>query len=255
VLRRTVFLAALACLSIACGGSALSKEDAQQFVALSLAGDTELHFAAYTGTFCESDDGRRVRQQNGPNLPANAFAFGRMENNGFLKTLTANGYVETREQTLAPDEAEASHPSCGKRDVCDGCPVISKYFVRTYQLTPKGKDLFLVTPITEGEFLTLYNTPQIGGPFDDIEQAFGDDMPSTISVTIATKAFDVIDTTMDAANKTGKIEYEWYWKPEAKIANTALQQMIPSGRTKASVVLKHLDDGWHLNRDSERQTQ
>jgi hypothetical protein len=255
VFRRPFFLVALVSLSIACGGSAFSKEDAKQFVALSLAGDTELHFAAFTGTFCESDEGRKARLQNGASVPTNAFAFGRMENNAFLKTLVANGFIAVKDQELSPDDAEASHPSCGKRDVCDGCPATSKYYVRTYQLTPKGKDLFLVTPITEGDFLTLYNTPQIGGPFDDIEQQFGDDMPSTISLTLAKKAFDVIQTTTDATKKTARIDYEWYWKPEAKVENTSLKQMIPSGRTRASVMLKQLEDGWHLNRDSERQTQ
>ena len=247
---------ALAALSNACTGSGPSRDQAKQFVALSLAGDADLQFAAFTGTFCESDDGRRLRAQSqaGVAVPSNAYAFGRMADNRLLKTLVANGYVNVKEETLAPDAGEASHSSCGKRDVCEGCPTISKYYVTTYALTPKGKDLFLVTPIEEGDFLGLYNSATMG-PFDDVQQTFGDDMPFTISVTIGTKAFDVTSVTTDSKEKTARVDYEWYWKPAPRVDKTTLKQMIPQGRNRASVLLKQLDDGWHLERDDVPMTQ
>jgi hypothetical protein len=190
---------ALAALSNACTGFGPSKDEAKQLVALSLSSDADLQCAAFTGTFCESDDGRRLRAQSqaGVAVPSNAYAFGRMADNGLLKTLIANGYVDVKEETLAPDEGEERHPSCGKRDVCARCPAISRYYVATYELTPKGKDLFLVTPIAEGDFMRLYNSDTIV-PFDDVQQALGDDMPLTISVTIGTKAFDITRVITDA---------------------------------------------------------
>src|SRR5579864_3277342 len=110
---------ALAALSTACAGFGPSKDQAKELVALSLSADADLKFAAFTGTFCESDDGRRLRESHaGAGVPSNAYAFGRMADNGPLKTLIASGYVALKEETLAPDVGEARHPSCGKRDVC-----------------------------------------------------------------------------------------------------------------------------------------
>jgi len=245
-------LALASAISGACGGLGLSKDQAKPFVALSLSGDTDLSLAAFTGAFCESDDGRRLRRQAtaGAAVPSNAYAFGRMAESSSLKTLVANGYVELKEETLAPDAAEASHPSCGKRDICRGCPVISKYYVAMYRLTQKGKDLFLETPVSEEEYVRLYNSGAIAGPFDDVQQAFGDDMPMRISLVIASKAFDVTGVTTDSTNKTAQVNYEWYWKPSSRIEKTGLQQLIPKGRSRATVQLKQLDDGWHLERDA-----
>ncbi len=242
----------LAILSSACAGFGPSRDQAKQLVALSLSGDADLTFAAFTGTFCESDDGRRLREQRnaGAPVPSNAYAFGRMADNGPLKTLIANGYVARKEETLAPDAGEARHPSCGQRDVCARCPTISKYYVATYELTPKGKDLFLVSPIDEGDMLRLYNSDSLG-PFDDVQQTFGDDMPFTFSVTIGTKAFDVTNVTTDSNAKTARVDYEWYWKAAPRIEKTVLKQMIPPDRNRATISLKQLDDGWHLERDDE----
>jgi hypothetical protein len=247
---------ALAVLSNACAGFGPSKDEAKQLVALSLSSDADLQLAAFTGTFCESDDGRRLRAQSQSRVavPSNAGAFGRMADNGVLKTLIANGYVDVKEETLAPDEGEERHPSCGKRDVCARCPTISKYYVATYELTPKGKGLFLVTPVAEGDFMRLYNSDTIV-PFDDVQQAFGDDMPLTISVTIGTKAFDVTTVTTDFRRKTARVDYEWYWKPAPLVEKTVLKQMIPPGRNRATVSLKQLDDGWHLERDDVPPSQ
>jgi hypothetical protein len=246
----------LATLSNACAGFGPSKDEAKQLVALSLSGDADLKFAAFTGTFCESDDGRRLREQShaGAAVPSNAYAFGRMADNGPLKTLIADGYVALKEETLAPDAGEARHPSCGRRDVCARCPTISKYYVATYELTSKGKDLFLVSPIDEGDMLRLYNSDSLG-PFDDVQQTFGDDMPFTFSVTIGTKAFDVTKVTTDSNAKTARVDYEWYWKAAPRIEKTVLKGMIPSGRNRASLSLKQLDDGWHLERDDEPKLQ
>ena len=246
----------LAALSSACIGSGPSRDQAKQFVALGLASDADLQLAAFTGTFCESDDGRRLREDShaGVAVPSNAYAFGRMADNRPLKALIANGYVAVKEEALAPDVAEERHPSCGKRDVCAHCPTISKYYVATYTLTPKGKDLFLVTPIEEGDLLRLYNSDSMG-PFDDVQQNFGDDLPFTISVSIGTKAFDVTRVTTDSSNNTARVDYEWYWKPAPRIDKTALKQMVPQGRNRAAVSLKQLDDGWHLERDDVPMSQ
>jgi hypothetical protein len=246
---------ALAALSNACAGFGPSKDQAKELVALSLSGDADLKFAAFTGTFCESDDGRRLRESHaGAAVPSNAYAFGRMADNGPLKTLIADGYVALKEETLAPDAGEARHPSCGKRDICSSCPTISKYYVATFDLTPKGKDLFLLSPIDEGDMLRLYNSDTLG-PFDDVQQNFGDDMPFTFSVTIGTKAFDVTGVTTDSNAKTARVDYEWYWKAAPRIEKTVLKEMIPPGRTRATVSLKQLDDGWHLERDDEPKLQ
>jgi len=245
-------VAVAAALSSACAGSGLSKDQAKPFVALSLSGDADLYLAAFTGSFCESDDGRRLRSQrsDGAAVPSNAYAFGRMADNSLLKTLVANGYVDLTEETLAPDAGEARHPACGKRDICSACPVISKYYTATYQLTPKGKDLFLTTPVTEDDFMSLYNSEPLLGPFDDVQQAFGDDMPSRISILVATKVFDVTGVATDSARKTARVDYEWYWKPAPRLDKTTFQQLIPKGRNRATVLLKQLDDGWHLERDA-----
>jgi hypothetical protein len=246
---------AVAALSSACAGFGPSKDEAKQLVALSLSGDADLKFAAFTGTFCESDDGRRLREQHaGAAVPSNAYAFGRMADNGPLKILIADGYVALKEETLAPDVGEGRHPSCGQREVCARCPTISRYYVATYELTPKGKDLFLVSPIDEGDMLRLYNSDSLG-PFDDVQQTFGDDMPFTFSVTIGTKAFDVTNVTTDSNAKTARVEYEWYWKAAPHIERTVLKQMIPPGRNRATLSLKQLDDGWHLERDDEPKLQ
>ena len=241
-----------AALSSACGRVGLSKDQAKPFVALSLSGDTDLNLAAYTGAFCESDDGRRLRLQAtaGAAIPSNAYAFGRMAADRSLKTLIASGYVQVKEETLAPDAAEVNHPACGTREFCPACPLIAKYYVATYRLTPKGKELFLETPISEDEYLRLYNSGPIAGPFDDVQQALGDDMPMKISVGIAVKAFDVTSVTTDSTNKTARVDYDWYWKPDARIDKTGLQRLVPTGRNHATVQLKQLDDGWHLERDA-----
>lgn len=249
---RAFALVALAAtsLSTACAGSGLSKDEAKPFVALSLASDAELHLAAFTGTFCESDDGRRLRSHpNAVAVPSNAHAYGRMADDALLKKLIALGYVDRKEETLSPDAAEASHPACGRRDVCAGCPVISRYYVATYQLTPKGKDLFLVTPVTEEDFTSLYNSGPLTGPLDDVQQEFSDDMPLRISVVVATKAFDVTGVATDSASKTARVAFDWYWKPAPRIDKTTLQ-LIPQARTHASLQLKQLEDGWHLERDA-----
>lgn len=241
----TVFL-------IACGGAGLSKDAAKPFVALSLSGNNELQVASFTGPFCESDDARRTRMQNGlAAAPSNAFAFARMANDRMMKTLIANGYVSLKEETLAPDEAEARHPACGKRDTCARCPVVSKYYVDTYDLTAKGKELFLATPATEDEYTRLYNAPAISGPFDDVQQEFSDDMPVRISVVAARKTFDVTAVTIDSGSSTARVSYEWYWTPAPNIEKTPLKDLVPKGRNKASLQLKQLDDGWHLARDAD----
>lgn len=243
-------VAGAAVMSLACSGSGLSKNQAKPLVALSLANDADLHLAAFTGAFCESDDGRRLRLHPAEGaVPSNAHAFGHMANNALVKQLVAEGYVSLKEETLQPDTAEASHPACGKRDVCAGCPVISKYYVSTYQLTPKGKDLFLVTPATEEDFTSLYNTGSLPGPFDDVQQELSDDMPIRISLVVATKSFDVTGVTTDAANGTARVNFDWYWKLAPRIDKTSLQQLVPKGRNHATVQLKALDDGWHLERD------
>ncbi|HEX4346685.1 MAG TPA: hypothetical protein VHZ73_03895 [Vicinamibacterales bacterium] len=167
-----------------------------------------------------------------------------------MKTLIASGYVSMNEETLAPEAAEGRHPACGKRDTCPRCPVVSMYYVDTYALTPKGKDLFLETPATEDEYTRLYNAPAISGPFDDVQQAFSDDMPVRVSIVVAEKAFDVTSVTTNASDKTAQADYEWYWTAAPKIDKTPLAELIPKGRTKASVRLKQLDDGWHLDRDA-----
>jgi hypothetical protein len=243
--------AGAAVIALACSGTGLSKDQAKPFVALSLATDAELHLAAFTGTFCESDDGRRLRLHPAEGtVPSNAHAFGQMANNALVKQLIAEGYVGLKEETLPPDSAEASHPACGTRDICASCPVISAYYVSTYQLTPKGKDLFLVTPATEEDFTRLYNTGPLTGPLDDVQQEFSDDMPLRISLVVATKAFDVTGVSTDAANKTARVNFDWYWKPVARIDKTRLQELVPKGRNHATVQLKDLEDGWHLERDS-----
>jgi hypothetical protein len=243
--------------ALACGSSGLSKDDVKPLVALSLSGQTDLNLAAFTGTFCESDDGRRLRTRSTDPaaLPSNAYAFGRMADNAFLKTLISSGYVTAHEEEQAPEVAEGTHPACGTREMCEGCPSITKYYVRTYELTPKGKDLFLVTPATEGEYISLYNTALRDGPFDDVQQELGDDMPMRISVVVATKAFDITRVTTDAAGKTARVDYEWYWKPSQQIDKTPLRQLVPQGHNRASVDLKQLDDGWHLARDAEPAAQ
>jgi hypothetical protein len=245
-----LFTATTIILSTACGGAGLSKEQAKPFVALSLANDADLQLASFVGSFCESDDGRRARlgPSGGASVPSNAQAFGHMANNALVKKLIAGGYVEVSEETLPPETAEARHPACGKRDVCAGCPVISKYYVTTYQLTSKGKSSFLVTPATEDEFTRLYNAGPINGPFDDVQQEFSDDMPLRISLVVATKAFDVTGVSTDSGKKTARVNFEWYWKPAPRIDQT-LQRLIPSGRSRGSVQLKQMEDGWHLDRD------
>jgi hypothetical protein len=172
-----------------------------------------------------------------------------MADDALLKRLIALGYVDLKEETLLPDAAEASHPACGKRDVCEGCPMISRYYVATYRLTAKGKDLFLVTPVTEEEFTSLYNSGPLTGPLDAVQQEFSDDMPLRISVVVAQKAFDVTDVATDSEKKTARVDFEWYWKPAPHIDKTMVQQLIPQGRNHASLQLKQLDDGWHLERD------
>ena len=247
---RASAILAITVFSIECGSSGLSRDEAKPFVALSLSGNKELQVASFTGPFCESDDARKTRLQNGlAAAPSNSFAFGRMANDKLMKTLIASGYVSLKEETLAPDDAEARHPACGKRDTCARCPAISKYYVDTYELTPKGKDLFLATPATEDEYTRLYNAPAISGPFDDVQQEFSDDMPLRISIVVAEKAFDVTGVT-DSGDKTARVNYEWHWTPAPKIETTPLQDLIPKGRNKASIQLKQLDDGWHLARDA-----
>ena len=245
-------VAAAALLASACAGSGLSRDQAKAFVALSLASDAELHLASFTGSFCESDDGRRMRSQ--PNaavaVPSNAYAFGRMADNAVMKKLVAAGYVDLKEETFAPDSGEARHPACGKRDICLACPVISKYCVATYQLTPKGEGLFLVTPVTEDDFTNLYNTGAPAGPFDDVQQAFGDDMPLRISIVVATKVFEVTSVATDSVEKTASVNFDWHWKPASRIDKTMMLPLIPQGRNHATVQLKLFDDGWHLERDA-----
>jgi hypothetical protein len=250
ILAFALAAAASTSLSSACSGAGLSKDRVKPFVALSLASDAELHLAAFTGTFCESDEGRRLRLHPnvGGAVPSNAHAFGRMADDPLLKKLAALGYVDLKEETLSPDAAEASHPACGKREICARCPVISKYYVATYRLTPKGKDLFLVTPVTEEDFTSLYNSGPLTGPLDDVQQEFSDDMPLRISVVVATKAFDVTGVATDSANKIARVAFDWYWKPAPRLDKTTLQ-LIPQGRNHASLQLKLLEDGWHLERD------
>jgi hypothetical protein len=256
-MRLALGIALVATLSNACTSAGPTRDQAKALVALSLSNDADLQFATFTGSFCESNEGRRLRSQRDAGLPvpSNAYAFGRMADSKSLKTLVANGFVKAREETLGPDIAEQSHPACGRRDVCARCPTVSKYFVTTYELTPRGKDLFLVTPMTENDYMTLYNSGPIPGPFDDVQQEFGDDMPLQISVTIGSKAFDVKKVTADADGKTARVVYEWYWKPASRIEKTALRQLVPPGRNTATVSLKHLDDGWHLERDDVPQLQ
>src|SRR5262249_24061416 len=200
------------------------------------------HLASFIGPFCESDDARRVRQQHGiAAAQSNSFAFGRMAADGLMRTLIAGGYASVKEETLAPDDAEGRHPACGKRGVCPRCPVVSNYYVDTYELTSKGKELFLTTPATEDEYTRLYNAPTINGPFDDVQQEFSDDMPLRISIVVAEKSFDITGVTTNASEKTAQVTYEWHWTPAPKIDKTPLVQLIPKTRTKATVRLKQLD--------------
>lgn len=248
---RALVVGLVAASSLSCDGSGLSKDDAKPFVALSLSGNNQLHLASFIGPFCESDDARRTRQQSGlAAAPSNSFAFGRMASDSLMKTLIASGYASAKEEALAPDDAESRHPACGTRDVCARCPVVTKYYVDTYELTPKGQDLFLTTPATEDEYTRLYNAPAINGPFDDVQQAFSDDMPLRISVVVAEKAFDVTGVTTNTSDQTADVHYEWHWVPAPKIDKTPLAQLIPKTRAKASIRLKQLDDGWHLDRDA-----
>jgi hypothetical protein len=252
--RALVLGAVVAATSVACAGSGLSKEQARQYVAASLSDQSELDAAAFTGSFCESDEGRRERIQGGGAVPSNAYAVGRMADDPLLNKLIAAGYVERKEEALTPGVAESIHPAC-KRDLCLECASISKYYVATYQLTPKGTELFLSAPVTEDEYMRLYNTGQNNGPFDDVQQEFGDDMPMRIFVVVATKTFDVTRTAVDMGNRTARVDYEWSWKPSPRIEKTVLRQMIPTGRSRASVQLKQLEDGWHLARDAEPMRQ
>jgi hypothetical protein len=252
--RSLVAGAVIAATSIACAGSGLSKEEARQYVASSLSGQSDLHVAAFTGSFCESDEGRRERTQGSGAVPSNAYAFGRMADDPLLNKLIASGFVEKSEETLAPDAAESMHPAC-KRDLCPECASISKFYLTTYRLTPKGSALFLTAPINEDEFMALYNTGQNNGPFDDIQQEFGDDLPTRIFVVVATKAFDITRTEVDLGSQSARVDYEWSWKPSPRIEKTMMRQMIPTGRNRASVQLKKLEDGWHLARDAEPMRQ
>ena len=82
-----------------------------------------------------------------------------------------------------------------------------------------------------------------------MQQEFSDDMPLRISVVVATKAFDVTDVSTDPEKKTARVDFEWYWKPAPRIDKAMVQQLIPQARTRATVELKQLEDGWHLERD------